>query len=151
MVGTKDKKPNATGPIEMMQVEDLLAIPGVSQETVEKLRKFVVVLPGVTPVNVNTAPPEVLATLSPEMTMADANVLVAKRKQAHFNEISNFKTAFGTLGAGKNLVDDKYYAANSSFFLVASKVRLDRAALDSEALMQRREAGQTRIVWIRQN
>ncbi len=151
MIGVVPKKANATGPIEMMQVEDLLAIPGVSQETVDKLRKFVVVLPGISAINVNTAPAEVLATLAPEMTMADANVLLAKRKQARFNGIGGFKTAVGTLGSAKTLVGDSYYDVKSSHFLVASKVRLDRAALDSEALMQRREGGQTRIVWIRQN
>jgi general secretion pathway protein K len=152
MVGGKDKKANATGPIEMMQVEDLLAIPGVTLETVDKLRKFVVVLPEATKVNVNTAPAEVLAMLAPEMTMADANVLMAKRKQAHFNDIAGFITAVGTLGSSKTLAADSY-AVNSSYFLVSSKVRLDRAALDSEALMHRNAAtsGQTRIVWIRQN
>jgi general secretion pathway protein K len=152
MVGGKDKKPNPTGPIEMMQVDDLLAIPGVSQETVEKLRKFVVVLPAGANVNVNTAPPEVLAMLAPELTMADANVLVAKRKQAHFKDIGGFQLHVNDLGGTRTLVADSF-DVQSSFFLVSSKVKLDRAALDSEALMQRRnsEGGQTRIVWIRQN
>jgi general secretion pathway protein K len=150
MVGAKEKKSNATGPIEMMQVEDLLAIPGVSLEMVEKLRKFVVVLPGVTTVNVNTAPAEVLAMLAPEMTMADASQYVERRKRGgHYKNVAEFRTQ---VGAGKTLVNDSF-DVNSSFFLVSSKVRLDRAALDSEALMQRKnnEGGQTRIVWIRQN
>lgn len=152
MVGAKEKKANATGPIAMMQVEDLLAIPGVSQQVVEKLRKFVVVLPEPAPVNVNTAPAEVLAMLAPELTMADANVLVERRKRGgHYQDKASFVVQ-AQAGGSKTLVQDSYDTA-SNFFLVSSKVKLDRAALDSEALMHRRaeEGNHVRIVWIRQN
>ena len=43
-----------------LEVEDLLAVKGFTPEIVNKLRPFVTVLPDPTPVNVNTAPPEVL-------------------------------------------------------------------------------------------
>ncbi len=149
MIGQQDKKPNATGPIDMMQVDDLLTIPGVTQDIVDKLRKFVVILPQPTQVNVNTAPAEVLAMLVPDMTVAEGSALVARRKQAYFNSLSSFQTAITN---GKQPVGNSY-AINSNYFLVASKVRLDRAALDSEALIFRNTAvgSTTRILWIRQN
>jgi general secretion pathway protein K len=149
MVGQADKKPNATGPIEMMQVDDLLTVQGVTPEVVDKLRKFVVVLPKPTLVNVNTAPAEVLAMLVPDMTVAEGSALAARRKQAYFLDLNNFQ---GAITSGKQAVAGSY-DIKSSYFLVASKVRLDRAALDSEALIYRNsEIGwQTRIEWIRQN
>src|SRR3990167_3882447 len=47
-------------PMNLTQMEDLLAVPGFSPEMLGKLKNFVIFLPRVTPVNVNTAPTEVL-------------------------------------------------------------------------------------------
>ncbi len=149
MVGPQSKKSNATGPIEMMQVDDLLVVPGVTPEILAKLKEFVIFLPEVTKVNVNTAPAEVLASLSPDLSLTEANTLVARRKQAYFRDEGDFK---GAAGSNKTWVDGMV-EVKSSYFLVLSQVRLDRASLDSEALMNRKNesGGQTRIVWIRQN
>jgi general secretion pathway protein K len=56
-------------PVKLLQVDDLLAIQGVTPAVVERLRPFVIVLPESTPVNVNTAPAEVLAAVIPKMSV----------------------------------------------------------------------------------
>jgi general secretion pathway protein K len=138
-------------PMPMTQLDDLLTVPGFTVAIVEKLREFVIVLPvAAATVNVNTAPPEVIAALVENYSVAQATALVARRKQAFYRQRSDFESQlFGNPLTLETAVDVK-----SEYFLVQSKVRLDRAALDAEALVQREMNGQTfktSTVWVRQN
>jgi general secretion pathway protein K len=135
-------------PVRLTQLDDLLTIPGYTVEVVNKLRDFVIVLPETTKVNVNTAAPEVLAAMIEESSLAEANALVARRKSAAWININQFKTELN----GKSMVDNAG-EVKSNYFLVYSRVRLDRAALDAEALINRGSDGRklTTLVWVRQN
>jgi len=140
-------------PISLLQVDDLLAVPGFTPEMVERLRPFVIVLPsGKTKVNVNTALPEVLAAIT-GMSVSEANTLVAQRKQAPWKDDANFTNALN----GRAVDATEAWGVNSEWFLVDSRIRLDRAALDAQALIHRPAlggigaGGGTRVVWIRQN
>jgi general secretion pathway protein K len=135
-------------PMPFLQVDDLLSVPGVTPAMVENLRPFVTVLPKATPVNVNTAPAEVLAALVEGMTVSEANALVVRRQQAEWRDMSYFNDAINNRAVAANAADVK-----SSWFLVNSRIRLDRAALDAEALVQRAAmlpAGGPKVWWIRQ-
>jgi len=141
-------------PISLLQVDDLLAVPGFTPEMIERLRPFVIVLPiGKTRVNVNTALPEVLAALFKDMSVSEANALVVKRKQAPWQNDANFTTAL----SGRQVQAVDAWGVNSEWFLVDSRIRLDRAALDAQALIHRPAVaniggmGGTKVVWIRQN
>ena len=139
-------------PISLLQVDDLLAVPGVTQDIIERLRPFVIVLPSgntLTTVNVNTAPPELLAALVSNMSVSEANTLVAQRKQAPWKNDGDFKTALGN----RVVTAATSAAVTSEWFLVDSRIRLDRAALDAQALIHRPASGitPTKVVWIRQN
>jgi general secretion pathway protein K len=136
-------------PIGMEHIDDLLAVPGFSAETIEKLREFIIFLPtkGVTPVNVNTAPAEVLAARIDALSLADANVLVASRKTAHFRDLAYFE---GQL-QGKPLGDAKgKISFKTNFFLVNGKVNMNRAGLEVQALIER-NGRKTTLIWIREN
>jgi len=137
-------------PMKFLAVEDLLTVPGFTPAMVERLRPFVIVLPEVTPVNVNTAPAEVLAALMPNMSVSEANSLVVRRQRAAWRDLNYFSAEIGesrpiTPGAA---------SVRSDWFLVNSRIRLDRAALDAEALVHRFPTlvagGGTQVVWIRQ-
>ncbi|MFA9219325.1 MAG: hypothetical protein ACEQSK_19780, partial [Sphingomonadaceae bacterium] len=55
---------------------------------------------------------------------------------------------------GRSAVDPNGLATKSSYFLVLSRVKLDRATLNSQALIQRGEMSnnfRTTVVWIRDN
>jgi general secretion pathway protein K len=52
---------------------------------------------------------------------------------------------------GKNPIDETTLGVGSEFFLVQSRIRLDRANLDSEALVERQIGGATTVLTIRQN
>lgn len=135
----------------MTQVEDLLAIPGFTPEAVEKLRNLVIFLPqGGTSLNINTAPVEVLAAVIGNISTSDAAVIVATRTTASFRSketIANQLPGIPTLGPS-NL--DVY----SNYFLVNGRVKLNRAALQIQALMKRTGRGpsaKTQLVWVREN
>ncbi|MES3020669.1 MAG: type II secretion system minor pseudopilin GspK [Pseudomonadota bacterium] len=134
-------------PLALVHVEDLASIPGFTPEVVAKLREFVIVLPKPSAVNVNTAPPEVLAALIDTYTLAQGNALVARRKQADWRTDAEFVAALGGPQpvAGSAVV-------RSDYFLIQSRIRLDRAALDAESLIERQPGGASPVlVWVRQN
>lgn len=146
--GAPKPVPAGATPVRLTQLDDLLAIPGYTVETVNKLRDFVIVLPETTKVNVNTAPPEVLAAVIEEYSLAEANSLVARRKSAPWRDVANFTAELNDKKPAKDAVD-----VASSYFLVYSRIRLDRAALNGEALINRGADARriTTLVWVRQN
>ncbi|MES2741105.1 MAG: type II secretion system minor pseudopilin GspK [Pseudomonadota bacterium] len=119
-------------PMEFLQVDDVLAVAGFTPQAVERLREFVVVLPQATLVNVNTAAPEVLASVV-DFSVSEANALVVSRKQNPFISEDDFRNKL----AGKQLLNQVKIAVNSAYFLASSRVRLDRATLEAEALIYR--------------
>jgi general secretion pathway protein K len=148
---TPQAAPVVGAPVKILQVEDLLTVRGVTPAVVERLRPFVTVLPvSKTLVNVNTAPAEVLAAVVPDMTVSEANTLIVRRKQAAWRDIGYF---WDQVGATRKPTPDPT-SVRSDWFFVDSRIRLDRAALDAQALIQRTPnlvaGGGPKVVWIRQ-
>ena len=136
-------------PIKFMEVDDLLAVKGFTPEIVDKLRPFVTVLPDPTPVNVNTAPPEVLAAVVPNFSLSEANALVQRRRNVPWRGMQYFIADIGGRTLTGNSLD-----VHSNYFIVSSRIRLDRAALNAEALIKRAATmgpGSITVVWVRQN
>jgi general secretion pathway protein K len=140
-------------PIPLLLVDDLLAVQGVTPEILARLRPFVTVLPSgtaATKLNVNTVPAELLSAIVPEMSLSQANSLVARRKTAAWRTEADFKSQ---VPGGDSLPET--WDVRSSWFIVQSRIRLDRAALNAESLIQRNPAvtigGGTQVVWTRQN
>ena len=148
--GTAPLAARSSSPMALTQVEDLLSIPGYTPAIVEKLREFVIVLPDATTVNVNTAPAEVIAALVENYSVSQATALVARRKQAFYMNKGNFTDQLFNSGTPPN---EAFFDVKSEYFLVISRVRLDRAALDAEALVHRRLSDEfkTTTIWVRQN
>ncbi len=135
-------------PIRLDQVDDLLAIPGFTKEIVDKLRDFVVVLPVQTPINANTASAEVLSAHIENFSMGEANALVAQRKRAAFRDKATTEALY--LG-GKQFTSGAKVDFVSTYFLVHSRIRLDRAALDAESLIEAKQGSPATVLWVRQN
>jgi general secretion pathway protein K len=124
--------------MKLLEVDDLLAVPGFNQAALDKLRPFVTVLPEQAAVNVNTAPAEVLAAVLPNMSLSEANTLLVRRKQAPWNDFAKFKTEVNAPDLDESVADVK-----SQWFLVDSRIKLDRAALNAESLVYRPLGGLT--------
>jgi general secretion pathway protein K len=133
-------------PLPPQRVEDLLAVAGFSPEAVEKLRPFVIVLPEPdTEINVNMAPPELLAAMIDNFSVSEAANLVQYRKRTPFYDAAGFTNYMGANRAVK-----VRHGFKSNYFLVESHIRLGRAALDAEALIKRGSKN-ANVVWIREN
>jgi general secretion pathway protein K len=135
-------------PIEFSTLNDLLTVEGYTPEMVEKLREFVIVLPEPNPVNVNTAPPELLGAVM-EAGTGEGTAMAVARKTAWFKDKADFTSRVNTM-TGKTLTTNTYNV-RSEWFLVQSRVKLDRAALNAESLIHRKFNGATTLIAIRQN
>ncbi|MDY0963471.1 type II secretion system minor pseudopilin GspK [Massilia sp. CFBP9026] len=147
--------PRKGNPMPVLRVDDLLAVQGVKPETVEALRPFVIVLPAqATTVNVNTAPAEVLAAVLPGCSISQANAMVEQRKRIPWNDVAMFENE---LQCKSEAPERPKISTTSNYFLVQSRIRLDRAALDAESLVQKGSltnvgpAGGVSVIWTRQN
>jgi len=144
--------PVSGAPVKILQVEDLLTVQGVTLAIVERLRPFVTVLPEPTPVNVNTAPAEVLAAVVPNKSVSEANTWIVRRKQAAWRGKAFFASEVGADNGSP--LKEETYDVRSDWFLVDTRIRLDRAALDAQALIHRSAnmmaGGGPKVVWIRQ-
>jgi general secretion pathway protein K len=133
--------------LRFAQVDDLLSVEGFTPPMIEKLRDYVVVLPRSTPVNVNTAPAEVLAARIDGLSASDAAAIVASRDRAYFLSNADFTGRFPDKMKG---VPDTDIATTTSFFIVNGKVRLSRSMLDVDALVER-SGDATKILWVKEN
>ena len=134
-------------PLNLTQVEDLLAVPGFTPETLAKLKNFVIFLPRATPINVNTASAEVLAAGIAGLTPADAAALVASRETASFRHIADFAERLPDKSVS---VSNLEASVTTNYFLVNGKVRMSRAELEMQALIERNGTS-SKLVWIREN
>ena len=140
-----DAKGQAATAIGLMQVDDLLAVPGFTTETFDKVKDYVVILPGIRAINVNTASAEVIAARIDTLSLADATALVAGRERAYFTDPSQIAQRL----PGKQIATQNV-SVTTDFFIVYGKVRLDRATQEMRALIDR-SGGNPKILWIREN
>ncbi|MCU6497975.1 type II secretion system minor pseudopilin GspK [Rugamonas sp. A1-17] len=135
-------------PVDLLRVEDLLAVSGFTPQTIEKLRDFVIILPErATELNVNTVPAELLSALYENLSLSDAAAMVNTRQRVYYLDKGRFDTLPQVSSLRK---PDAPYDVKSRYFLAYSRVRLDRAALDAQSLLVRAGNGITTVVWIRE-
>jgi general secretion pathway protein K len=155
MAAAQAKSPASEGntsgslPMDIAYVDDLLAVPGFTPEILAKLRDYVVVLPGMRKVNVNTASAEVIAARVDTLSLSDAAALVASRENAWFRNTGDFTNSpllqGKGLGSGEGQID-----VYTDYFLVNGNVRLSRAGMEMQALIERTGLD-PKVLWIREN
>lgn len=137
-------------PLMMTGVDSLLDVDGVTPEMVARLRPFVTVLPTTTPVNMNTAPAEVIAALMPGMSVSSAQALVSRRETVFFRNVGDVQLALRGAGAPNVTLDSSVIDVNSSYFIVHGRIQHDRAEVDRTSLVYRDPTTHsTRVVRIR--
>ncbi len=137
-------------PLMMTSVDSLLDVDGVTPEMVARLRPFVTVLPTTTPVNMNTAPAEVIAALVPGMSVSSAQALVSRRETVFFRNVGDVQLALRGAGAPNVTIDSSLVDVNSSYFIVHGRIQHERAEVDRTSLVYRDPTTHsTRVVRIR--
>lgn len=134
----------------MQNVSELRLVKGITPSVFQALRPYVTALPVVTPVNVQTAPAPVLASLSTAFTMEAAKALVAVRAQKPFITVEQFKKS--DIVKNHSLKDEKGTSLTtvSQFFLVETHVSIENQEAVIYTLLERQgqgNKGTVSILW----
>jgi general secretion pathway protein K len=115
---------------------DQLAWFGIDPAALHALQPFVVLLPRATPVNIDTAPREVLAAVIKGLDLASAERVLQVRQRAPFQNLGQLEALLPGLPP---LAQNKpALTVTSSFFEVRGRLRLDDRVLEQRSLVERR-------------
>ncbi|MCD9149790.1 type II secretion system minor pseudopilin GspK [Pseudophaeobacter flagellatus] len=147
----------------LLSADQLTDLPGLSPRAYARLRPWITALPGDSRLNVNTAPPEVLASFLPDLPPAALARLLRLRDRSGFASVDSFLIAArlpqedrsdndagtedppeetpASLGADQ-------LAVQSQWFRVDSQARLNHSDARRISLLQRSTRGaRPRLAW----
>ena len=128
----------------LTDLAELALVRGFDADVRARLRPFVSALPAFTAVNVNTAPPEVLAAIIEGLGLDGARDLVAKRGRAYFRDRTDFLRQLpnGVLAATEDI------SFSSDYFMATLRVTIGGAQVRGVVLLARgNTGGWPAIVW----
>ena len=128
----------------LVRVGELADVKGVASGPLMAVYPFLTALPANTAVNVNTAPPEVLAAIVDGLTGDSVAALVSTRAQKPFTGIPEFRAR---LPQGATLRSDIALAVSSDYFYVTIVARQGSTIATARALLYRRAGVWPEIVW----
>ena len=124
---------------------ELAMVRGFDAGVRARLRPYVSALPAFTPINVNTAPAEVISAGIEGLNIDNARTLVAQRDRIHFRTISDFNTMLPR-GLSVPAAD---ISVSSDFFVASMRVKLGGTQALGSALLARSATGWPAVVWRR--
>jgi general secretion pathway protein K len=127
----------------LTDVAELAHVRGFNRDIRARLRPFVTALPSFTTVNVNTAPPEVLAAIVEGLGIGNARILTTQRERAYFRDHADF---LNRLPDGVT-VEESDIGTSSNYFLATLSVAIGEAHAGGLVLLNREEAAWPAIVW----
>jgi general secretion pathway protein K len=127
-----------------VRVQELRRVRGMTGGILAGLVRYVTTLPVDTPLNVNTAPAEVLAASIANIEPGAHAALVASRRERPFSTLAEFRERLPT---GASLGDEAMYTVKSRFFLVSVRARQGDTIAQARALIERGGNAWPRIVW----
>ncbi len=132
-------------PLQPQRLEHLPWV-GLSEASLQKLRPFITLLPERTPLNLNTAPAEVLAASADGLDLAQARRLVTTRQAQPWRSVEEANRSV----SGRPLFRSGVHGVSSRYFIVQGQLRQESGqhghVLQAQALV-RREGLVTRILW----
>lgn len=128
-------------PLRPQAVSDLAWL-GLSPVTLQALRPYVTLLPVRTPINLNTATPEVLMACIENMDMAQARSLAAARDLQH---LSTLPDAEKRIGDTQIKLNAGLHAVATRFFSVTGQLRVGQTTLQETSVL-RRDGMQVKIL-----
>lgn len=127
------------------QVDELLRLKGFDAKAVATLRPFVTALPGITRINLNTAPLEVIRAALPELPETERLQLAKERLTKPFRDLNDIKAryphaAFPVINTDLDVKSD-YFTANVA-------VSSGNVQLRTQTLLRRVPNGWPVIIWV---
>ena len=127
----------------LADVGELALVRGYDDAIRARLRPFVTALPRTTPLNVNTASPEVLAAIVPGLTLDYARALAAARDRSHFGSTGEFQRRLPSgLAAPIAAI-----AVGSDYFIARVRARIGEGQARGAALLEREDGRWPRVLW----
>ena len=137
--------PRATGPLNLITVDDLRAVEGFSDEVIQKLRPVLVVLPSATPLNLNTASALLIAARVEGLDNASAQRLVQERDRATLKDLADISSRLPDKVLQLNPSE---VSVSTQFFVVNGQVQY-RDVTAWRTTLVARDAITTRLIWER--
>ena len=122
---------------------DQLAWLGLSAHTLAVLRPFVTVLPVQTPVNLNTAPAEVIYACVDKFDLANARAFVGARNMTHFASLQDALKLGGHSTAEFN---EAQHSVTSRFFEVRGQLQMAQTRVQAQSVVQR-DGFEVKTLW----
>jgi general secretion pathway protein K len=112
---------------------DELAWLGLTPDTLRQIAPYVTLLPVATPVNLNTAPREVIAAVIDGLDLGSAERLVQRRQRAPLASLEDVRQE---LPPKLELVESRV-SVDTRFFEVTGRLRLDNRVLEEHSTVER--------------
>lgn len=132
----------ANGPA--VRVAELGIVRGMTPRGLAAVLPFLSALPAGTPVNVNTAPPEVLRAIVDRLDGEGLEAFLADRARKPFTTVAEFRAR---LPDGATLASDLGLSVRSNFFYVTIDARQGTTRSRARAMLRRGGGGSPAIVW----
>ncbi len=120
----------------LADLSELLLVKGFNEAVLDKLRPYLVVLPEPTPININTAPPQLLEVLFPARSL-DVSGIVKRRSTEPFGNIEEF-FSFALPGGLVGDLERRGVAVSSNYFHLQTTVELGSVRLHQHVLLTRK-------------
>ncbi len=134
----QEKKPYRSANRQFADVSELLLVHGITQQDYSKLKPYIYVEGGYTPINVNTAEPLLLRSLAHDLSAKDAELLIRAIRRKPFKSVETFlqHDAVAALGINKQGL-----GVSSANFLLSGTIRVGKILLLFDSHLKRRENG----------
>jgi general secretion pathway protein K len=127
----------------LADTSELLLVKGVSVQDYNNLTFYISAVQGNSDINVNTASPQLLQSLTREVTVPDVERIIELRMDKPYQDINSFvkDKAF----AGKKMSED-HLTVSSQFFLLTVDVMLGDAPLTLQSVLHRTTEGKVTVM-----
>lgn len=122
---------------------ELVLVHGVSYADYQKLAPFVTALSVRSKLNINTAPPELLATVVEGLTLQDGEALAEARGDQHYDKIEDFIGQAMLQNRGVIAAD---LTVGSDYFLLQAGAKFDRGQMQLYSLLSRDDNGKVKVI-----
>ncbi|MES2422835.1 MAG: type II secretion system minor pseudopilin GspK [Pseudomonadota bacterium] len=113
---------------------DQLVWLGLSPTSLARLKPYATLLPFRTPVNLNTAGPEVIYAAVPSLSMAEARKLVEQRTKQPFKSLSDVGIFLPEVAG---LLTESQQSVGSRMYEVYGRLRMDKTIIQEVSLVRR--------------
>jgi general secretion pathway protein K len=133
---------NPAAPLLPQRIEQLTWL-GLSANSLHRLAPYITLLPERTPVNLNTASPEVIYACVMGLDMAQAQRIVAQRRTGHFRTLVE---ANNLIAGAKRPLDTSRHSVSTRFFEIRGRIRYGQSVVEDSALVQR-DGQDVKVLW----